>query len=422
MRLSPLLLALSSLAGCCLLLGVLFNQPVLFTVAVPLIGSLLSVASPRSPTQIRTTLQVSPVRLCEGEALTATLTLAASVPVPLVEVLLVLPSNIVLTGSNRLVLMLEGGRAIRRTLHLRTIARGRSKLGHLHVRVSDRSGLAIREAETDRSVEIETYPARIPVRHLPHPLRPRSSFGNYPSSRVGDGLEPGEIRAFVAGDRVRHINWRASLRLGRLHVTQYHQERNADVVLLIDTYAEAGGPAGTTLDATIRAATTLAASYLARRDRVGLVELGGQLRWIRPTSGRSHLESVLQALLPADVMFTYVVRHLDVVPPRILPPRALVVAISPLLDVRFGNALKDLAARRFDIVVLAISPVELTRRALGSSPVTDLACRLWAVERRVMVEDLRGTGLTILEWEPEASLERALADVGRRRPGRELVL
>jgi len=105
-----------------------------------------------------------------------------------------------------------------------------------------------------------------------------------------------------------------------------------------------------------------------------------------------------------------------------LPPRALVVAISPLLDMRFGNALKDLAARRFDIVVLAISPVELTRRAFVASPVTDLACRLWAVERRVMVEDLRGTGLTILEWEPEASLERALADVGRRRPGRELVL
>jgi hypothetical protein len=121
-------------------------------------------------------------------------------------------------------------------------------------------------------------------------------------------------------------------------------------------------------------------------------------------------------------MFTYVVRHLDVVPPRVLPPRALVVAISPLLDVRFVNAVKDLAVRRFDIVVLAISPVELTRRALESTPVTDLACRLWAAERRVMLEDLRGTGLTILEWEPEASLEGALAALGRRRPGRELVL
>src|SRR5215475_2690378 len=219
---------------------------------------------------------------------------------------------------------------------------------------------------------------------------------------MGEGLEPGGIRPFTSGDRVRHINWRASLRVGRLHVTEYHEERNADVVLLLDTYAEAGGPAGTTLDATVRAAAALAASYLARRDRVGLVELGGQLRWIRPTSGRSHLESVLQALLPADVMFTYVVRHLDVVPPRILPPRALVVAISPLLDVRFGNALKDLAARRFDIVVLAISPGEWTRRAFVPSPVTDFACRLGAVGRGVMVEDLRGRGLTIREWEPES--------------------
>src|SRR5215475_2386230 len=170
---------------------------------------------------------------------------------------------------------------------------------------------------------------------------------------MGEGLEPGGIRPFTSGDRVRHINWRASLRVGRLHVTEYHEERNADVVLLLDTYAEAGGPAGTTLDATVRAAAALAESYLSRRDRVGLVELGGQLRWIRPIAGRAHLESVLQALLPADVTFTYVVRHVDVVPPRVLPPRALVIAISPLLDERFTNAVMNLVARRFDVLLIA---------------------------------------------------------------------
>ncbi|MDP3771469.1 MAG: DUF58 domain-containing protein, partial [bacterium] len=42
------------------------------------------------------------------------------------------------------------------------------------------------------------------------------------------------------GDRLRQVNWRASLRLGTLYVTQHHRERNADVVLMVDTLAEVG--------------------------------------------------------------------------------------------------------------------------------------------------------------------------------------
>jgi len=422
MRRSPLVLALMSLAGWCLFIGVLADRSELFVVALPLLGALLSARLPADPADVKTNVQVSALRVCEGEPLTATVTIASSFEIPLLEVLLPLPPNIVLTGgSNRIVVRLRPDAALQRTFSLRALNRGRSKLGVLHLRLSDHSGLVVCEAETC-SVQIEVYPARLGVRRLPSALRPRSSFGNYLSSRVGDGLEPAEIRPFVAGDRVRHINWRASLRVGRLHVTQYHQERNADVVLLLDTYAAAGGRAGTTLDATVRAAAALAESYLSRRDRVGLVELGGQLRWIRPIAGRAHLESVLQALLPADVTFTYVVRQVDVVPPRVLPPRALVIAISPLLDERFTNAVMNLVARRFDVLLIAVSPVELTRRALTSSRVRELAFRLWGVERRVRLEELRRSGLMVVEWEPARPLEEALAQLGRRSPRAELAI
>jgi uncharacterized protein (DUF58 family) len=423
MRCSPLAFALSALTGWCVFLGVLADQPELFMVALPLVGALLSARSPSPSADISTAVALSATRVCEGDLLTGTVTIACSAPMPLLEIMLVLPPNIALiSGRNRLVLGVRPGEVIERTFHLRAIARGRCRLGLLHLRVSDLSGLAVQESEVDRSMEVEAYPARLSVRHLPRPLRPRSSFGNYLSPRLGDGLEPGDIRPFVAGDRVRHVNWRASLRLGRLHVTQYHQERNADVVLLLDTYAEAGGLGATTLDASVRAVAALAATYLSRRDRVGLVELGGQLRWIRPTSGRRQLESVLRALMPADVTFTYVVRHLDVVPPRVLPPRALVIAISPLLDKRFATALRDLAARRFDVFVLAISPIAVTRAALASSRVMDLACRLAAAERHVMLDDLRQSGLTIVDWDPTLPLDGTPAAFGRWRPAREHAL
>jgi uncharacterized protein (DUF58 family) len=103
------------------------------------------------------------------------------------------------------------------------------------------------------------------------------------------------------------------------------------------------------------------------------------------------------------------------VPPRILPPRALVVALSPLLDSRFVDAVADLMARRFDVVLLSVSPVEVTRAVLRVSPLEDLACRLWALEHRVQLEALRRRGLEVLEWTPAEPLERALAPLARRR-------
>ncbi len=58
----------------------------------------------------------------------------------------------------------------------------------------------------------------------------------------------------------------------------------------------------------------------------------------------------------------------------------------------------------------------MTRAALRPSPTTDLACRLWTLERRAALAELRRHGLSVLEWEPPEPLELALASAGRRRP------
>ena len=241
--------------------------------------------------------------------------------------------------------------------------------------------------------------------------------GNYVAPSLGEGLEPGDIRAFVPGDRVRHVNWRASLRFRQLFVTQYHQERNADVVLMLDTLAEAGAAPATTLDASIRAAAALVTGYLARKDRVGLIEYCGPFRWVRPSSGRAHHERLFEALLRADVMFSYVTQDVALVPRRVLPPQALVIAISPLIDPRFERALVDLAARGFDLVVLSPSPIPVVRRAMRPSARADLACRLWALERRARADALHRLGITIVDWDPAESLEAALGGLtpSRRR-------
>jgi len=110
-----------------------------------------------------------------------------------------------------------------------------------------------------------------------------------------------------------------------------------------------------------------------------------------------------------------VAKDLALVPPRVLPPHALVIAITPLCDRRFPSAVLDLAARGFDVVVLVVSPVAVTRSTLVASVATDLACRLWALERERQHDELRRQGLTVVDWRPPESLEAALARGGRRR-------
>jgi uncharacterized protein (DUF58 family) len=262
---------------------------------------------------------------------------------------------------------------------------------------------------------VSVYPRTAPLRSLPRPLRTRTSIGDYVSSALGEGIEPGDIRQFAPGDPIRKVNWRASLRLGTLYVTQHHREHNADVVLMLDTLSQVGPARGTTLDLAVRAAGSLATAYLARKDRVGLIICGGTIDWVRPGSGRVQYERIAEVLLRASVVFTYVTKDLAFVPPRVLPPRALVIAITPLLDPRFTKVALDLAARGFDLVVLVVCPVAVTRAALPASPTNDLACRLWTLDRAARLDEFRRHGIPVLEWNPAEPLEGALARVGRRR-------
>jgi uncharacterized protein (DUF58 family) len=86
-----------------------------------------------------------------------------------------------------------------------------------------------------------------------------------------------------------------------------------------------------------------------------------------------------------------------------------VIAITPLVDPHFEKAVVDLAARGFDLVILSPSPIPLVRRTMPTSPSVDLACRLWALERRARAASLQRLGLRVLEWDPRQPLELALA-------------
>jgi uncharacterized protein (DUF58 family) len=417
-RVAPAGLSLLTAAAWAVSLAVLSGRPELFVAALPCALALGIAVLRRSVPSCSVVRDVSSARVHEGEPITVSVTVTAHTRLPLTEILDVLPPQCELvSGHNRALVALRAGQRARFTYDVRA-PRGRHDFARTAIRARDRWSVRAWEWSDEQPTVVRVYPRVLPLRTLPRPLRTRASVGDYVSPALGDGIEPGDIRRFAPGDRIRQVNWRASLRLGTLYVTQHHRERNADVILMLDTLADAGAAPDSTLDLGVRAAASLATAYLARKDRVGLINVGGTIDWVRPASGRVHYERLAETLLRASVVFTYVTKDLARVPSRVLPSHALVIAITSLLDLRFTHTALDLAARGFDLAVVVVSPVEVTRNALPRTQVNDLACRLWALERRARLDEFRRHGIAVLEWDTTAPLEQALAGYGRRRPQR----
>ncbi|MDP8910705.1 MAG: DUF58 domain-containing protein, partial [Actinomycetota bacterium] len=225
----------------------------------------------------------------------------------------------------------------------------------------------------------------------------------------GDGIEFADLRPFAPGDVVRRVNWRASARRGELWVNERHAERNGDVVLFLDSFAEARRHDSSILTLAVRAAAGLTERYLREKDRVGLVSYGGSLSWLRPATGLAQLYRVIDSLLGTEIVLTYAWRNIDVIPRGTLPPQALVLALTPLVDERAANALLDLRARGFDLAVVEISPHDFLR--VGMSEEEELAYRIWKLRRDALRGRFERAGVAVGVWDEGQPLIGAIEEV-----------
>ena len=119
---------------------------------------------------------------------------------------------------------------------------------------------------------------------------------------------------------------------------------------------------------------------------------------------------IVEALIETELARSYLSTKVDVIPRRVLPPQALVIALTPLLDQRTISALLDLRARGFDLAVVDVSPVPVRRRP-STGTGDDLAWRLWTMWRKALHHRYERVGVPVVEWSTERSL------LGRDRGG-----
>ena len=407
---APKLGAYAGLAAAALLGALVLRRPELVALAAPFALTLALGLAAGERTRLRVEARLERERAIEGDELTLTVELAAAAPVERLELLLDVPPGLEpVDGARAVAFRLRRGET--RTLELRLRARrwGGYAVGRLHLRATGPFGLLVEEARVGTPAPLRVYPREQELRRLVAPRETQLTAGNEVARVKGDGIEFADVRPFAPGDRIRRINWRASARRGELWVNEAHPERNTDVVLFLDSFAEARRQGRGTLDLAVRAAASIADSYLARRDRVGLVGFGGVLRWLLPGSGAVQAYRIADALLDTEIVFSYAWKDVEVLPARTLPPQALGLAHSPLLDDRAVGALLDLRARGFDLAVVDVSPIPFSPPGRGE--LDELAYRLWRLRREALRFAYERAGVAVAEWRDGEPLQVPLEEV-----------
>jgi len=404
--------AYAALAAAGVVAGLALGRVEPVALAAPFLLALVAAAAGKKP-RVSARLTLDRHRVLEDGELTATIELSSAGGADRLEVLVPLPPELTAEGGPARAVRLRAGEEQRIELQLRCERWGAFTVGPLLVRARDLLGLRSWEGSAGEAQRLRVYPSEETLRSLVPPLETQVFAGNQVSRASGEGIEFADLREWQPGDRLRRVNWRATALRRELWVNEQHLERNTDVVLFLDTFAEVRVEGRSTNDRAVRAAATLAHAYLQRRDRVGLVGFGGFLSWLVPASGTRQLYTIVDTLLTSSIVHSYALRDVDVLPPRTLPPQALVLAITPLLDSRIAAALLNLRARGYDLIVVEVSPVELVLPDPGSE--AGLAHRLWGLSREALRWRYERVGVPVVTWREGVPLAVPLEEVNAFR-------
>ncbi len=412
---SPRLASYVGLAALGLIGALALRRPELVVVAAPFALIVAVGLFFEGPPDIRAWLTFDRDRALEGDDVVAAIEISARTRVEKLELNLVVPRGVtVVGGGNPIGVSLRAGEERTVTTTLRCLRWGSVDLGEIRFRARGRIGMLTWEGGLSRPHRLRIYPRPELLRSLVAPLETQLATGSLVARVRADGLEFADTRDFVPGDRLRSVNWRASARRGELIVNERHPDRNADVVLFLDSFAEVRGSneEDGTLERAVRAAATLAGRYLERRDRVGLVTFGGILRWLEPGSGLVQRYRLIDALLETGVEFSYAWKDVNTIPARTLPPGALVIAVTPLLDERSIAALLDLRGRGYDLFIVEVSPEDIVGPGDGSDA---LAYRLWLLRRAALRARFERFGVAVAQWRDDVPLGVGLEGVSASR-------
>jgi uncharacterized protein (DUF58 family) len=275
-----------------------------------------------------------------------------------------------------------------------------------------RGSVGLRRGTVELSLpSLSIFPHARRLARTPRPFELHDRLGLHLSRRKGEGVEFGGLREYVVGDSLRHVNWPASARLGRLHVTERLVEQAAKVVVIVDATRDIRQSNSSTLQLAVQGTLAVVSSALRKGDRTGVVGLGGSVRWLAPDLGQRHYYRVLEAVMEASAGGT-APKNVSSLPRAVLPHDALLIAFSPLIDERVVEVLTQLRIQGRDLIIVDTLQVEPTPANENES----LAVLMWRLHRQRIHQKLVEVGIPLLTWREGVELAEVLSPVNARPP------
>jgi uncharacterized protein (DUF58 family) len=291
------------------------------------------------------------------------------------------------------------------------LRRGRLTLPEPVLRVHGPAGLAGWGGAAGVADELDVYSDLPGARRLARAAREgRLRSESRRRGPLGLGTEFESVREYHDEDDARHINWRATQRVGRPLTNQFRVERDRDVIVLVDCGRLVAAPIGdgTRLDIGVDAALAIAAVADELGDRAGLVAFDDELRRVVAPrrKGARTLLAALHDLEPRPVDSDYRRALTEVGGAK----RAFVLVLTDLVEPAAAQPLVDalpLLVRRHAVAVASVSDPALvallaTRPRTEADALRQLAAADVDRDRAGVVTRLRGAGVQVVEAPPAA--------------------
>jgi uncharacterized protein (DUF58 family) len=192
-------------------------------------------------------------------------------------------------------------------------------------------------------------------------------------------------------------------------ICDFEQERIADVSLILDARARAHAITGPhhTFEYATRAVASLASSFCAQGNNVGLLVYGDVLNWVFPGFGRSQVDRIHDALAQAHLANKIAFEDLRQIPARLFPPFSQLVLVSCRLDETDIETLALLRSRGYSILFVSINTLPLELEGLPPSQETEMALRVATLRRSLYLGSLARQGVQVVDWDPSVPLREA---------------
>jgi uncharacterized protein (DUF58 family) len=199
-----------------------------------------------------------------------------------------------------------------------------------------------------------------------------SLLGIRQRQRRGQGLEFHQLREYREGDSMRQIDWKATSRYRKLISREYQDERDQQIVFLIDCgrrmRAEDNGV--NHFDQCLNAMLLLSYVGLRQGDAVSFLAFGGQYRRFSPHKGINHINTILNQTY--DLQTTLEASDYTAAAKELLTfqrKRSLVVILTNARDEDQDNLLKATQLLRARHLVLVANLREAVLSQAVNEPV-----------------------------------------------------